>query len=226
MFSICNEQKSTKIILFSMLALFLFLCIFTSFYYNDKLLLGSLENFDNDDVKYLRSAQTLLDTGKLTYNHPDKSTCFIMPGIVFIFTPFVAFFGMEGAIMPIRILFALLQTFNIFLIFLIARKISNSKIALITVLLSILYLPNIYVTTLLLTETPAFTLILLMILFIIYGTERKSKKLFVIAGIAWGLSVMFRSTLAAFPLVVFVYWLIKKFKFMEMVRYGCTLTTE
>ena len=220
MFSISNEQKSVKIILFSLLAIFLAGCIFASFYYNDKLILGSFEKFDNDDVKYLRSAQTFINTGKLTYKYPEKETCFIMPGITFVLTPFVAIFGMKGAIMPVRIFFAFFQTFNLFMVFLIGRKIFNSKIALVTVFLSILYLPNIYVSTLLLTETMAYTFILLLILFVIYGTEKKSKKYFVIAGIIWGLAIMFRSTLAAFPLIVFIYWLIKRFKIIDMFKLG------
>ena len=223
-FSLAHESKRTKTILFSMLAFFFALCLFTSFYYNNSLLLGSLEKFDNDDVKYLRSAQTLLQTGKLTYNYPPTPTCFIMPGIVLIITPFVALFGLEGAIIPIRILFALLQTVSLLMIFLIAKKVCNSKVGLFAVLLSILYLPNVYVSTLILTEAPSHLLILMITLFILHGTEQKKKRYFIVGGILWGLAVMFRSTLAAFPLVVFIYWLIKKYKFGEMVKFGlCAL---
>ena len=46
---------------------FILLCIITSLYYGDNLLLGSFSEFNNDDIKYLRSAQTLIETGKLTY---------------------------------------------------------------------------------------------------------------------------------------------------------------
>ena len=220
MFSISNEAKLKKIIIFVVLAVFLFLCIFASVYYNNSLLLGSLEKFDNDDVKYLRSAKTLLETGQLTYNYPDQPTVFIMPGIVFVITPFVAIFGMEGAILPIRIFFAILQTFNIFMVFLIARKLFNSNVGIISILLSLIYLPNVYVTTVILTETPAYTLFLLMTYMIIYGTEKKQKRYFIIGGIIWGLCVLFRPTMGAFPIVVFFYWLFRKVKFLDMVKFG------
>jgi len=224
MFSLSKESKFSKTLIFVVLAAFLFLCIFASIYYNDSLLLGSLEKFDNDDVKYLRSAKTLLETGQLTYNYPDQPTVFIMPGIVFLITPFVAIFGMEGAIIPIRIFFAVLQTFNIFMTFLIARKLFNSKVAIISIILSLFYLPNVYVTTVILTETPAYTCILLMIYMIMYGTEKSQKRYFVLGGIAWGIAVLFRPTMLAFPLVVFFYWLMKKVKFLDMVKFGlCAL---
>ena len=67
-------------------------CILTSLYYGDELLLGSFSDFNNDDVKYLRSADTLIKTGKLTYKDVNKSTVFIMPGIVFFLTPLLIHF--------------------------------------------------------------------------------------------------------------------------------------
>lgn len=223
-FSLAQESKRTKTILFSMLAFFFVLCVFASVYYSNELMMGSFETFNNDDVKYLRSAQTLLDTGKLTYKYTDQPTCFIMPGIVFLCTPFVALFGMEGAVMPIRILFALLQTASLFFAFLIVKNTFNSKVGLIATLISMAYLPNIYVSTQILTEAPSYFFILLMLLFILHGTDEKKKRYFIAGGITWGLAVMFRSTLAAFPLVVFVYWLIKRYKISEMLKFGlCAL---
>ena len=103
MFSLKGESKKMKISVVAILIIFLATCIGVSLYYGNDLLLGSLEKMDNDDVKYLRSANTLLETGKLTYGDPEKSTVFIMPGIVFVLAPFVKIFGMVGAITPFRI---------------------------------------------------------------------------------------------------------------------------
>ena len=143
MFSVSCETKRTKIIVFSILAIFLLACVISSICFEKELMLGSFEEFNNDDVKYLRSAKTLLETGTLTYNYPDQPTVFIMPGIVLLATPFVAIFGMEGAVLPIRIFFALLQTFNLYVVFLTARKVFNTKTALITLVLSFFYIANI-----------------------------------------------------------------------------------
>ena len=96
---------------------FVLICIVTSLYYGDNLLLGSFSEFNNDDVKYLRSADTLIKTGKLTYKNVDQSTAFIMPGIVFFLVPFVKLFGMEGATIFVRIAQAIIQGITLYLIF-------------------------------------------------------------------------------------------------------------
>ncbi len=224
MFSLKAESRNIKICLAIFLSIFLILCIFASLYYGDKLLMGNFTDFNNDDVKYLRSAQTLIQTGNLTYNYPDQPTVFIMPGIVLVLAPFVKAFGMEGAVMPFRIFSALLQTFSFFVLFLVGRKIFNSKAALLCVFLSIFYMANIYVTTMALTETIVFSLLILLIYFIICATERSSSRLFIIAGVIWGISVLFRPTLAAFPLIMLIYWLFKKVKFKDMLKYSlCAL---
>ena len=220
MFSVSCETKRTKIIVFSVLAIFFVAGVMAAVCFGDELLLGSFEKFDNDDVKYLRSAQTLLDTGSLTYNNPEQPTVFIMPGIVFLLTPFVAIFGMEGAVLPVRIFFVILQTFNLYMVFLTARKVFNTKTAVVTLFLSLFYLPNIFVAATILTETPTYTCFLLVVYLVMWGTERNKKIYFVSGGIVWGISVMFRPTMLALPAVIFVYWLLKKIKFSKMVIYG------
>ncbi len=220
MFSIANETKAIRIAVIILLAAMLFGCIFASFYYNDKLLLGSFETFSDDDVKYLRSAETFIKTGQFTYRYPDKPTVFIMPGLTILLAPFVAVFGLEGAVMPVRMFFALLQTFSLYMVFLITRKIFNSKVALIAMVLSLLYLPNIYVSTVVLTEPPAYAAFLVVVYLILYGTEKGQKRYFIAGGIMWGISVMFRPTIGALPLVSLIYWIFKKVKFKDIVKYA------
>jgi len=218
MFSIKAESKRVKIAVIILMGLMLFGCVFASVYYNDELLLGSFELYDDDDVKYLRSAETLIKTGKFTYRFPDKSTVFIMPGITLFLVPFVALFGIEGAVMPVRIVFALLQVFNSYMVFLISRKIFNTKAALVTMVLSLFYLPNIYVSTVVLTEVPAYTAFLMMVYFLICGTEKKQKRLLFYAGIMWAISVMFRATMAIMLVVVLVYWKLKQIGIKDAVK--------
>lgn len=220
MFSISNETKRVKITLLILLSVFFIACIFTSLYYGDKLIIGNFEEYNNDDVKYLRSAETFLKTGMLTYKFPDKPTVFIMPGITILLTPFVAIFGVQGAVFPVRVFFALLQTFNLFMVFLIARKIFSSCVAVVAVLLSIFYLPNIYVSAVILTEPIAYTAFLLLLYIVMWGTERGKKRYFIVGGIVWGMAVMFRPTMAAFPAIVFFYWLFKKVKLRQMVHFA------
>ena len=54
-----DEESYQKILIFLM-SVFILLGLTSVFYYQNDLLLGSLESFNNDDVKYIRSAWTLL----------------------------------------------------------------------------------------------------------------------------------------------------------------------
>lgn len=220
MFSIKAESKAVRMSVIILMAAMLFGCIFASLYYNDKLLLGSFELYDDDDVKYLRSAETFIKTGQLTYQYTDKPTVFIMPGITLFLVPFVALFGVEGAVMPVRIVFAIMQTFNLYMVFLIARKIFNTKVALLAMVLSFFYLPNMYVSTVVLTEVPAYTAFLAMIYFLIYGTERKQKLVLFAAGIMWGVAVMFRATMAVMAVIILIYLYFKKNGIKDMAKFA------
>lgn len=199
---------------------FVLFCAFTSLYYGDKLLLGSFSKFDNDDVKYLRSADILIKTCKLTYKDVNETTVFIMPGIVFFLVPFVRLFGMETATVFVRIFQAIIQGITLYLIFKIYLEILNEKIALIGLIINLLYLPNIYITTLILTET-LFTFFLVnCIYFLMKSINTKSKINYFVAGIFWALSTMFRASIALLPVVVFFVWLIYKYTFKEMILFA------
>jgi len=199
---------------------FILLCICASLYYGDDLLLGSFSEFNNDDVKYLRSAKTLIETGKLTYKDVNNSTVFIMPGIVFFLVPFVKLFGMEDSTIFIRIFQAIIQGINLYIIFKIYIKIFSEKIALIGLILNILYLPNIYISTLILTETFFTFFLVSCIYFLIDAIKSKKKKTYFIAGIFWAGATMFRASIALLPIVVFFVWLIHKYTIKEMINFA------
>lgn len=199
---------------------FILLCICASLYYGDDLLLGSFSEFNNDDVKYLRSAKTLIETGKLTYKDVNNSTVFIMPGIVFFLVPFVKLFGIEDATIFIRIFQAIIQGINLYIIFKIYLKIFSEKIALIGLILNILYLPNIYISTLILTETFFTFFLVSCIYFLIDAIKIKKKKTYFIAGIFWAGATMFRASIALLPIVVFFVWLIHKYTIKEMINFA------
>ena len=219
MYKLNNDKY--KILLIISLAIFCLICVFTSIYYGNKLLLGDLELNNNDDVKYLRAAQTLLDTGMLTYKDTQEPTVFIMPGLVFTLLPFVAIFGKIGAIVAFRIFSAIIQTFMLYVLYLIIKKVFNSsKTAVVTVLLNVIYVANIYVTTVLLSET-IFTFLLMNLIYIcMFAVEQKNNKLYLTGGIIWALSVYFKPIMLAFPIVVFILMLVNKYTISEMIKYA------
>lgn len=219
MYTLYNDKY--KLVLLICLGLFCLVCIFTSIYYGNKLLLGDLELNNNDDVKYLRAAQTLLDTGMLTYKDPETPTVFIMPGLVFALAPFVGIFGKLGAIVAFRIFSAVLQTFTLYVLYLIIKKVFNSsKIAFVTILLNLIYVANIYVTTLILSETIFIFLLMNLIYICIFAVEKRSNKLYIVGGVIWALSIYFKPIMLVFPLVVFVLMLINKYTIKEMFTYA------
>lgn len=189
-------------------------------YYGDKLLLGSFESFNNDDVKYLRSADTLIKTGKFTYNHPKTSTVFIMPGIVFTLVPFVKIFGMFDAVTYYRIFSSIIQTLTLYIIFFISLKIFNKKVAVLTLILNLIYIPHLYVSNLILTETMFSFFMSLLVLISIYAVKTKKVKFYILGGIILGISILFRPSIALYPLIIFIVWCKEKYKIKEMFNFA------
>lgn len=67
MFSIKEEDKWIKISLIAVIALFLIVNLYAALRYGPANYLGSFEKFDNDDIKYIRSAWELADKGHFIY---------------------------------------------------------------------------------------------------------------------------------------------------------------
>ncbi len=220
LFSIKEEKKHIKIMLGIMCSLYFIICVYSIFKYRNSTLLGSLLKPDNDDVKFIRSAWILKDTGKYIYHNPSSSTVFMMPGLSFTLAFFVKIFGRYGGITALRVFHAVLQTASMYLIFLISRKIFNSKVGLVAILISCLSISEYWLPNLVLTETIFKFFTLLLIYFSIYAIEEKKTKYYILGGIALGLGTLFRPAITTFPIVILIMWLIHKYKFKEMLKYG------
>ncbi|MBP3284931.1 MAG: glycosyltransferase family 39 protein [Clostridia bacterium] len=222
-FFLKEESVKFRIFIFSLLILFFYICAGTSLYYRERLLLGSLEEFNNDDVKYLRSADTLLKTGKFTYEDPEKSTVFIMPGIVLVLLPFVKIFGMAGAVLPFQIFSAFLMTITVYVFFQFAKRQFGNLSASIALVAMISYIPLVYISTLILTETCFLFCFAWLLYFSGIALAEKREKYYIVAGIAWGLATLFRPMIVLFPVVLLILWMQKKSSFHEMKRYATLL---
>lgn len=219
MFSLKEEGKLTKLILGITCLLFFLICIFSIFKYGNSTLLGSLTNPDNDDVKFIRSAWILADTGNYIYHIPSTATAFMMPGLSFVLAFFVLIFGKFGGITAFRIFQAIVQTGCLFLVFLIARKLFDSKVGILATIISILSIADYWVSNLVLTETLFKFFVLYLVYLSIYALEEKKTKYYVWGGIALGLATLFRPTIATFPIVILFIWILRKYKFKTMLKY-------
>lgn len=221
-FSIKNEKARVKAALLIIVLIYAGLCGLYFWIHGNEGIRGSFESFDNDDVKYLRSAWTLLETGKYTYKNPQTDTVFIMPGITTVLAAFVAIFG-KYPILQFKIFQAILGCACLYLIFLCGRRLFGTAAALVCTAMMALYFPSIYVTGTLLTECCFYFLFLLTFYYTIAAVESRKMKYYAMGGIFLGLSALFRPTVLAFPAAVFAVWIAKKYKFIDMIKFAGTV---
>ncbi len=219
MFSLKEEEKNIKIILGITCLTFFLISILSIIIYGNSTLLGSLSNPDNDDVKFIRSAWMLFKTGNYYYHNPGTATVFMMPGLPFSLAFFMMIFGKYGGITAYRVFQAIVQTGSLFLVFFIARKIFNSKVAVTAVIINALCIADYWVTNLILTESLFKFFVLLLVYFSIYAIEEKKTQYYIFGGLAWGLGTLFRPTIATFPIIILLMWVLRKYTFKEMIKY-------
>ena len=220
MLIICKKDKKVKLILIVIEIVFVIVGLISIFKHGNSTLLGSLEKFDNDDVKYIRSAWNLVENGMLSYENINEPTVYIMPGLTLILSFFVIVFGKFKAIIAFRIFQVILQVFSLNLLFLIGRKVFNKKVALIACIIDSIYIVEIYVANLILMEVIFKFLLLILIYLSICALENKRIKYYVLAGMVWSLTCLFKPTIAVYPLVILIVWINNKYKLKEMVKYG------
>ncbi|OPJ59228.1 ArnT family glycosyltransferase [Clostridium oryzae] len=219
MFSIKKEDKWIKISLFAIIVLFFIVNLYAVLKYGNENYLGSFKKFDNDDVKYIRSAWELVDKGQLIYHRVDEPTVFIMPALPYALAFFVKIFGKFGGIIAFRIFQATLQAASMYLIFLIGRKVFNSRAAVLGCFLNLLYIAEYYTTTVILTEVLFKFLLLLLIFVSLYAIEERRLSYYTIGGVLWALGCLIRPVLAAYPAAILIIWIIKKYTIKDMMKF-------
>lgn len=220
-----NEEKKIKIYLIAIEIVFMIIGILSIFISGDSLLLGNLKEFNNDDVKYIRSAWNLIDNNILSYQNIKESTVYIMPGLTFVLSFFMSIFGKINGIAAFKIFQVILQGISLYLLFLIGKKVFNSKVALIACFMNALYAAEIYSENLILMEVIFKFLLLLLIYISIYAIENKSFKLYIAGGIVWTAACLFRPTIAAYPLLILIMWIKNKYSFSDIAKYTIVVTT-
>ncbi|MCK9478151.1 MAG: glycosyltransferase family 39 protein [Firmicutes bacterium] len=218
----CSKDKSkgVAIVLTIIILIYLALCGAYFIMHQNEAIRGSFETFDNDDVKYLRSAWVLLETGRFTYKDPTVDTVFIMPALTVALAAFVLMFG-AYPIIQFKIFQALLGAACLYLIFLSGKKLFSARIGLVGAALMAVYAPSIYVTGTLLTEGFFYFLFLLTFYFTICAIESSKMRYYIAGGFFLGLSALFRPTVVpVVPIAVLFVWIAKKYKFADMVKFG------
>ncbi|WP_433942916.1 ArnT family glycosyltransferase [Paenibacillus sp. SN-8-1] len=213
------EKKRNWFVLWACCGVFA-VCVLTMLIHQNSLLLGSLGKLDNDDVRYLRSGQYLLEHGRLIYYNPVTTpSAFIMPGLPVLIACIMKVFGTgDAGIYAFRIFQALLTSASVGLIYLITDRLFGKRTARFGVILAAAYVPIYYAGNLILTETcfTFFSLLLTYLLLIALGKNRKRDYIFL--GLAIAGAIYFRPTAAMLPLVIGLIWLFRREKLKLIIR--------
>ena len=215
------SAKTIKLALVAIISIYIGLCLFSFAHHGNSALSGGFDSFGNDDAKYLRSAWTLLETGRYTYRYTDEDTVYIMPGLTTVLAAFAAVFG-RYPILPFKIFQMILGAVSIFMVFLLTKKLISPVSGLCAALISAVYAPNIYAANVILTEACFCFLFTALLLLTLYAVESAQMKYYAAGGAVLGLAALFRPVVIMFPLVVLVMWIIRKYKFRGMIKFSAT----
>ncbi|MGR5984422.1 ArnT family glycosyltransferase [Bacillus cytotoxicus] len=173
----------------------------------------------SDDIGYQNSAKVLLDTGMLTYHDPAKPTIHIMPGQSMLLASIFYLFGSGASGLFIaKLVMMLFGVASIYMTYKIATYILNPASGLIVALLLACYPPEVVVENLTLTEGP-FLFFSLGLLYwsLKLANTHAMKDLFIVL-LFYFLALYFRVQIALYPILLFVYLLIKRYPFRIMMK--------
>lgn len=213
-----DDTKQRKILL-TLVFLMFALCATLAIFKNQYFLLGDMAKLDNDDVRYLNTARTLLNEGRFIY-YGDQPTVFIMPLFPLFLSGIMKIFGTGSTgIIAIQIVQGLLQCISLYFVYFIARELFNKKVALYSALITFFYLPEYFTSNLILTEALYKFLFIVMFYFAIIAIKNNNTYYYIVTSIFWALSCLVRPNAAPFPLFIVLCWFIYKYNIKDMVKY-------
>jgi 4-amino-4-deoxy-L-arabinose transferase-like glycosyltransferase len=192
---------------------YLILSIFVSLSFIIKLILiiryKNLLTLSSDDLNYIKSAVVLIKKGFFVFHNYNEHTVFIMPLYpVFLAAVFKVFGAALTGFQAVRIIQAGLSSLTIVFVYLISKKLFNTKIALLSAFLVSFYIPNIITPGYLLTETLFTALFYMLIYYSLKFSSRPSGLKFIILGVIWATTTLCRPTAALYPIPLFFYILV------------------
>ncbi|PEU15302.1 MULTISPECIES: glycosyltransferase family 39 protein [unclassified Bacillus (in: firmicutes)] len=173
----------------------------------------------SDDLMYQKNAVNLLETGMLTYHDPTKPTIHIMPGQVFLLAGIFFIFGHGSlGVLCAKLVMIAFGILSIYMAYKIGTYILNPAVGLIAALLLALYPPEVVVENLTLTESPFLFLSLGLLYWSLKLADTHSMKDFYIVLLFYFVTLYFRVQIALYPILLFVYLLMKRYPFRLMIK--------
>ena len=204
--------KANSIIIFIVFFAFL-LRVFALYEYGLNLTLNS------DDVGYTKSARVLLETGMLTYHQMGEPTVHIMPGLSIVLASVFFLFGAdEVGLYVARVVISLFGVTSIIFVYAIGKYVFNKWTGLVAAFLLATSVPQIVTDNLLLTESPFMLGFYILLYYSIRLANEHKMSQFYCVMLAYLFCIMFRPTIALYPLVLLVYLILKKYPFKIAVK--------
>lgn len=220
-FSVKEDDMTSRdrVWLISIMAFVLAVSCFVVLAHNNYFLLGDLNNPRNDDVKYVKSAELILEGGPLAYNSGTEPSAFIMPGMPLLLAAFIGPFGEQGGITAFRLFQCLEQTACIYLLFLIARRVFNRRVALVSCVIAALYPPDYFSSGVILTESTFRLLCMLLVLMMMIAAENRKLSSYIWVGALTAAVAYFKPQASLLPAGLLFLWLRERYSLKEIVKY-------
>lgn len=166
----------------------------------------------SDDEGYVRSAIRLLEAGILTYHSPDEPTVHIMPGQPFLLASVFFLFGSGSAGMyAAKLAMIGIGVAGIYGLYLIGRFLGGPGAGLLAAGIFAFSAPHILTDNLLLTEAPFTTCLIFLLYFSVkLANDRRAANFYGVV-LCYAACLMFRPTIAFYPLLLLGYLLLKKY---------------
>lgn len=200
------KKKLNKIYVHKGITVLLILILIIKFIYLFKL--KPSYNLNSDDVSYLLSGTTFLETGKITMHGTLSAQ--IMPGMTFVIAFLALIFG-KGVllIITIKILWIIMGTIVVIYFYKTILLLINSKKIAVLCSSFFLALDYAWMDNLILTETPFLLFTIIMFYFSIKFSITKKQKDYFLIIVFYILSLMFRTSIGLYPIFLLLYLLIK-----------------
>ncbi|MGM8214575.1 glycosyltransferase family 39 protein [Bacillaceae bacterium W0354] len=148
----------------------------------------------------------------LTYHEKDEPTVHIMPGQPLLLAGIFSIFGAEQTGLYIaKILMIIFGVLAIYFVYLIGCYVANIYVGWIAALFLTFYIPQVLTDNLLLTESPFHLCLVALVYFSIKLANEHQMRDFFYLMIAYLIALMFKTTIALFPFVLLIYFIIKKY---------------
>lgn len=186
---------------------------------------GNAFTFNSDDENYIRTARILLEKHSLVYYNVNEPTVFITPVFpIFVATIFRIFGSGFVGLQAARIAQAVLSSFTLLYIYLIAKHMFDSKTSVAATFIAAFYPPNIVTVGYFLTETVFAFLLYALIYHFICATRQDKIAPYICCGMIWGVATLCRPVIALLPGVFYFYEMfIRKVDFRRAFKTGMVM---